>query len=125
MANTAILKGVEFHTGDKVKVSQKIQEGGKTRIQAFEGIVLAISGGGENQSFCVRKISTGKVGVERIWPVKSPWIDGIEILKKGVVRRAKIFYARDQRVKLKFKDDKKTARPRQTGRKTSPKKASK
>jgi len=102
MANIAALKKVEFHTGDKVKIYQKIQEGEKSRLQPFEGIVIAIKGRAENKMFTVRKIAAGNIGVERIWPIESPWIEKIEVLKKGKVRRAKIYYARDPRVKLKF-----------------------
>jgi len=125
MANTTTINGVDFHIGDKVKVYQKIQEGGKTRIQPFEGIVLAIKGGGETQSFCVRKIAAAKIGVERIWSTNSPWIDKIEVMKKGIVRRAKIYYARNPKVKLRFTDDQKIAKPRTVRRKTSSKKTAK
>jgi large subunit ribosomal protein L19 len=83
-----------FNIGDKVVVFQKIQEGDKTRTQSFEGIVMAIRGGGENQTFTVRKIAGGGIGVERIWPVNSPWIEKIAVLKKGKVRRAKLHFLR-------------------------------
>ena len=83
----------EFSVGDTVKVSVKIQEGDKTRIQVFEGIVIAINGGGISKTFTVRKMSSG-VGVERTFPVHSPIIDKIEVVRFGKVRRAKLFYLR-------------------------------
>ena len=88
----------EFSAGDTIKVDVKIVEGDKERIQAFEGLCIARSGGGLNESFSVRKISYGE-GVERIFPVFSPKIAGITVLKKGKVRRAKLYYLRDRRGK--------------------------
>ena len=88
----------EFSAGDTVKVDVKIVEGDKERIQAFEGLCIARSGGGLNESFTVRKISYGE-GVERIFPIFSPKIAGITVLKKGKVRRAKLYYLRDRRGK--------------------------
>ena len=88
----------EFSAGDTIKVDVKIVEGDKERIQAFEGLCIARSGGGLNESFTVRKISYGE-GVERIFPIFSPKIAGITVLKKGKVRRAKLYYLRDRRVK--------------------------
>lgn len=85
-----------FSVGDKLVVFQKIQEGNKTRAQPFEGTVIAIKGGGENQTFTVRKMAGGGIGVERIWPVNSPWIEKITILKKGKVRRAKLYFLRQK-----------------------------
>lgn len=82
-----------FEPGCTVKVSVKIQEGDKTRIQVFEGIVIAINGGGISKTFTVRKMSNG-VGVERTFPVHSPIIDKIEVVRFGKVRRAKLFYLR-------------------------------
>ena len=122
MANTATLKGIQFGTGDKVKVYQKIQEAGKTRVQPFEGVVLAISGGGENKMFTVRKISAGNIGVERIWPMSSPWLEKIEVIRKGKVRRAKIFYVRQPQAKLKFQDEVKKTAIRKPRRRISRKK---
>ena len=81
--------------GDNVKIGVKIIEGNKERIQAFEGLCIARSGGGLNESFTVRKISYGE-GVERIFPIFSPKIAGITVLKKGKVRRAKLYYLRDR-----------------------------
>ncbi len=88
----------EFGAGDTIKVDVKIIEGDKERIQAFEGLCIARSGGGLNESFTVRKISYGE-GVERIFPIFSPKIAGITVLKKGKVRRAKLYYLRDRRGK--------------------------
>ena len=88
----------DFSAGDTIKVNVKIVEGDKERIQAFEGLCIARSGGGLNESFTVRKISYGE-GVERIFPVFSPKIAGITVLKKGKVRRAKLYYLRDRKGK--------------------------
>ena len=84
-----------FRSGDTVNVGVKVVEGSKSRIQNFEGVVIAISsGGGLDKTFTVRKISNG-VGVERIFPLHSPNIDSIKLLKKGKVRRAKLYYLRE------------------------------
>ena len=88
----------EFGAGDTLKVDVKIVEGDKERVQAFEGLCIARSGGGLNESFTVRKISYGE-GVERIFPIFSPKIAGITVLKRGKVRRAKLYYLRDRRGK--------------------------
>ena len=88
----------EFGAGDTIKVDVKIVEGDKERIQAFEGLCIARSGGGLNESFTVRKISYGE-GVERIFPIFSPKIAAITVLKRGKVRRAKLYYLRDRRGK--------------------------
>ena len=88
----------EFTHGDTVKVWVKIREGDKERLQAYEGVVIARSGAGIMESFTVRKISYGE-GVERVFPVLSPNIDRIEVLKRGKVRRAKLYYLRDRRGK--------------------------
>ena len=82
---------VQFKSGDTVKVHFKVVEGGNERIQVFEGIVMQRRGSGLSETFTVRKISFG-VGVERIFPVNSPRIDKIEVVKKGKVRRAKLYY---------------------------------
>lgn len=86
---------IEFGVGDTLKVSLTVKEGDKTRSQAFQGIVIAIRGTGEGKNFIIRKIAAGGVGVERILPINSPSINGIEIIKKGKVRRAKLYYLRD------------------------------
>ncbi len=88
----------EFTHGDTVKVWVKIREGDKERLQAYEGVVIARSGSGLMESFTVRKISYGE-GVERVFPVLSPNIDKIEVIKRGKVRRAKLYYLRDRRGK--------------------------
>lgn len=82
-----------FKAGDTVTVHYKIKEGDKERIQQFQGVVLQRSGSGASETFTVRKVS-GSIGVERIFPVVSPFIDKIDINKRGVVRRARIFYLR-------------------------------
>jgi large subunit ribosomal protein L19 len=88
----------EFAAGDTVKVMVKVIEGDSTRLQAYEGVVIARSGGGLNESFTVRKISYGE-GVERVFPVYSPYIAEIEVLRRGKVRRAKLYYLRGRRGK--------------------------
>jgi large subunit ribosomal protein L19 len=88
----------EFRPGDTVRVHLKVVEGNRERIQVFEGVVIARKGGGLRETFTVRKISYG-VGVERVFPVHSPRIDKIEVVKKGRVRRAKLYYIRKLRGK--------------------------
>jgi len=85
----------EFNVGDTVKVHAKIKEGNRERIQVFEGTVLKRQGGSSRETFTVRKISNG-VGVERTWPLHSPSIDKIEVVRKGKVRRAKLNYLRSR-----------------------------
>ncbi|MBC8198425.1 MAG: 50S ribosomal protein L19 [Desulfobacteraceae bacterium] len=87
-----------FAPGDTVKVYVKIKEGGKERIQAFQGVVISKRKGRTNATFTVRKVSYG-IGVERIFPLHSPLIDKIEVVSKGRVRRAKIYYLRKLRGK--------------------------
>ncbi len=88
----------DFRVGDTVKVHYKIKEGGKERIQVFQGIVIQKRGSGISKSFTVRKTSNG-VGVERIFPLNSPNIDKLEIVRFGQVRRAKLFYLRQAKGK--------------------------
>ncbi len=88
----------EFKPGDTVRVHVKIKEGDKERIQSFEGVVIARKHGGANATFTVRKISFGQ-GVERIFPVYSPVINRVELVRRGVVRRAKLYYLRSLRGK--------------------------
>ncbi len=83
-----------FRPGDNIAVSYKIKEGAKERIQTFKGDVIQISGTGLTKTFTIRKISNG-VGVERIFPLNSPIIDSVSVLKRGKVRRAKLFYLRE------------------------------
>jgi large subunit ribosomal protein L19 len=85
----------DFAPGDNVKVHVRVLEGGRERVQVFEGIVIGRSGGGLRESFTVRKISFG-VGVERIFPLHSPIIAKMEVTRKGKVRRAKLYYLRDR-----------------------------
>jgi large subunit ribosomal protein L19 len=85
---------IEFGVGDTIKVSQTIKDGDKTRVQAFQGIVIAIRGDGQGKNYIVRKMAVGGVGVEKIYPINTPTVTGIEIVKKGKVRRAKLYYLR-------------------------------
>lgn len=88
----------EFQPGDTLRVNVRIKEGERERVQAFEGVCIARAGGGVNENFTVRKISFGE-GVERVFPVLSPNIESIEVKRRGVVRRAKLYYLRDRRGK--------------------------
>lgn len=88
----------DFSPGDTLSVNVRIREGDRERVQRYEGICIARSGGGLNESFTVRKISFGE-GVERVFPVVSPMIESIEVKRKGHVRRAKLYYLRDRRGK--------------------------
>jgi large subunit ribosomal protein L19 len=88
----------EFRPGDTVRVNVKIKEGERERVQAYEGVVIARGGQGIDESFTVRKISFGE-GVERVFPMLSPNIESIEVKRRGVVRRAKLYYLRDRRGK--------------------------
>lgn len=85
----------DFHVGDTVKVYGKIKEGNRERIQVFEGIVLKRQGGSNRETFTVRKTSNG-IGVEKTWPLHSPNVEKIEIVRRGKVRRAKLNYLRDR-----------------------------
>jgi large subunit ribosomal protein L19 len=87
-----------FQPGDTVVVNVKVAEGERTRVQAYEGVCIARSGSGLNENFTVRKISYGE-GVERVFPVYSPMIDSVKVLRRGKVRRAKLYYLRDRRGK--------------------------
>lgn len=99
MSLFAKLKDVDFKVGDTVAVHQKIKEGDKTRLQVFEGIVIAINNSGPGRMFTVRKISDAAIGVERAWPLNSPSIEKIEVKKSPPVHRAKLFYIRDRKGK--------------------------
>jgi large subunit ribosomal protein L19 len=88
----------EFRPGDTLRVNVKIKEGERERVQAYEGVCIARQGAGVHESFTVRKISFGE-GVERLFPLLSPSIDSIEVKRRGVVRRAKLYYLRDRRGK--------------------------
>lgn len=85
----------EFNVGDTVKVYGKIKEGNRERIQIFEGTVLKVQGGSNRETFTVRKLSNG-VGVEKTWPLHSPNVEKVEVIRHGKVRRAKLFYLRDR-----------------------------
>ncbi len=111
MANNAKWNTTKLHIGDTVRVHYKLIEhekvAGKTkkevkeetreRVQVFEGILIAIKGGQENQMITVRKIGVGAIGIERIFPIVSPWIKKIEVKKHGETRRAKLYYLRDRK----------------------------
>ena len=88
----------DFQPGDTLQVNVKVIEGERSRVQAYEGVCIARNGGGLNESFTVRKISYGE-GVERVFPVYSPLIDSINVVRRGKVRRAKLYYLRDRRGK--------------------------
>ena len=85
----------EFRVGDTVRVHNKIKEGNRERIQIFEGTVIKRQNGGAKETFTVRKTSNG-IGVEKTWPVHSPFVGKIEVVRRGKVRRAKLFYLRDR-----------------------------
>ncbi len=103
MNATEIIKGIEeeqlkkevpqFRVGDTVRVYAKIKEGNRERIQVFEGIVLKRQGSSIRETFTVRKFSSG-VGVEKTWPLHSPFVEKVEVVRRGKVRRAKLFYLR-------------------------------
>src|SRR3954466_13172918 len=88
----------DFQPGDTVLVNYKVVEGERSRIQAYEGVCIGRSGGGLQENFTVRKISYGE-GVERVFPLYSPMIDSIKVVRRGKVRRAKLYYLRDRRGK--------------------------
>lgn len=85
----------EFHVGDTVRVSAKIREGNRVRTQVFEGTVIKRQNGGVRETFTVRKNSNG-IGVEKTWPLHSPSVENIEVVRRGKVRRAKLYYLRDR-----------------------------
>jgi large subunit ribosomal protein L19 len=88
----------DFQPGDTVIVNVKVKEGERSRVQAYEGVCIARSGGGLQESFTVRKISYGE-GVERVFPIYSPNVESIKVVRRGAVRRAKLYYLRDRRGK--------------------------
>lgn len=88
----------EFSAGDTVRVNVRVTEGSRTRVQAYEGVCIARSGSGLHENFTVRKISYGE-GVERVFPVYSPLVEGVDVVRRGRVRRAKLYYLRDRRGK--------------------------
>lgn len=98
MALTAKHKNIKFGVGDRIKVIQKVKENDKTRRQAFEGMVIGIKGEGGNKSFTVRRVGVQKVGIEKIFPIDTPTIEKVEVVKKGTkgARHAKLYYTRDK-----------------------------
>ena len=115
IVNQNILKEIEaeqlkkevtpFNVGDTVRVSAKVVEGTRERIQIFEGVVIKRQNGGLRETFTVRRLSSG-IGVERTWPLHSPRIEKIEVVRRGIVRRAKLYYLRDRVGKAaKVKED--------------------
>jgi large subunit ribosomal protein L19 len=100
----------QFRPGDTVKVHVRVVEGNRERIQVFQGVVIARQGGGVRETFTVRKVSFG-VGVERTFPVHSPIVDHVEIVTRGDVRRAKLYYLRDLRGKKAKIKEKRDATP--------------
>ncbi|MBP0615478.1 50S ribosomal protein L19 [Jiella mangrovi] len=94
----AIRKIPEFSAGDTVRVNVRVTEGTRTRVQAYEGVCIARSGSGLQENFTVRKISYGE-GVERVFPVYSPMLESVDVVRRGKVRRAKLYYLRDRRGK--------------------------
>ncbi len=101
----------EFRAGDTVKVHVRVREGDKERIQVFQGVVIGRRGGGTRETFTVRKISSG-IGVERIFPLHSPVIDRIEVVRHGKVRRAKLYYLRELRGKAARIEERRVDRPK-------------
>ena len=88
----------KFEPGDTVRVLVRVTEGQRTRLQAYEGVCISRNGGGLHETFTVRKISYGE-GVERVFPIFSPLVEGVEVIRRGKVRRAKLYYLRDRRGK--------------------------
>jgi len=99
-----------FRPGDTLKVHARVVEGNRSRVQVFQGVVIRRQGSGLRETFTVRKISFG-VGVERTYPVNSPGVDRIEVLTRGDVRRAKLYYLRELRGKAAKVKEKREARP--------------
>src|SRR5699024_10268757 len=100
-------KHPEFKTGDTVNVHYRVREGEKERIQQFEGLVISRRGSGANQTFMVRKISAGNIGVERIFPLFSPFVAKVELKRQGAIKRSKLYYLRERQGKsarIKEKD---------------------
>lgn len=108
MSKSVEVQDTKINIGDTIRVYHKIKEDEKTRTQVFEGIVIAIKGHSPNRSFTVRKIASGGIGVEMIWPVLSPSIEKVEVKKKGDVKRAKLYYLRKRVGKRAIKVREKT-----------------
>lgn len=128
MALQAVHNEETFHVGDTVRVHQKVREdepekakahgSGKTRTQVFEGTVIAIRGQGASKSFMVRRLATGGIGVERIFPISSPIIERIEVAARGAVRRAKLYYLREKSAREVAEITKRYARKHQVAKRT-------
>ena len=129
-------ENIEFGVGDTISVTQRVIEGGKERLQEFEGLVISIKGRGEGKTFTVRRIGVQKVGIERIFPLKSSLIEKVVVVKEGSrgVRRAKLYYTREQsrkeieRIYTRNKRDRskeKSNKSKSSKSKTKTKKASK
>lgn len=99
MALAAVHNDHEFRVGDRVKVHQKIREDEKTRTQIFDGLVIAIRGEGQGKTFTVRRLGSAGIGIERIFPLVSPLIEKVEVVARGTVRRAKLYYLRRKTAK--------------------------
>ncbi|WP_420393774.1 50S ribosomal protein L19 [Acuticoccus sp.] len=100
----------DFQPGDTVRVNVRVTEGTRTRVQAYEGVCIARSGGGLNENFTVRKLSYGE-GVERVFPVYSPMLESVEVVRRGKVRRAKLYYLRGRTGKAARITERKEKRP--------------
>lgn len=127
MANITKVLDTTIHVGDIVAVYQKIKEGNKERTQVFKGAVIAIKGKASGKSFTVRRIASNNIGVERIWPVLCPSLEKIKVIRKGKVKRAKLYYLRHkvgkQAVRIKTKETKKAETEVKTSKKPSKKRA--
>ncbi|MFC4626511.1 50S ribosomal protein L19 [Daeguia caeni] len=111
----------DFQPGDTVRVQVRVTEGSRTRVQAYEGVCIARSGAGINENFTVRKISYGE-GVERVFPVYSPIVEGVEVVRRGKVRRAKLYYLRGltgKAARISEKKDNRTKAEREGDRKAA------
>jgi len=100
----------EFRAGDTVRVHVRVVEGDKSRIQVFQGVVIARRGGGTRETFTVRKMSGG-IGVERVFPLHSPNVDKVEVVRRGKVRRAKLYYLRGRRGKAARIEERRREQP--------------
>ena len=112
-------RGFDFQIGDTVRIMVRVVEGSKEREQAFQGVVIKRKGGGAGESFTVRKISQG-IGVERVFPLHSPNVKSVQVIRRGKVRRAKLYYLRERVGKSARIKEKRTTRPvKKTGKKES------
>ena len=127
MAISAVIKNQKLSVGDTIRVYQKIFEDDKTRIQAFEGLLISIKGNQGQRMFTVRKISSANVGVERIWPADSPLLTKIVKVKSGKVRRAKLYYLRQRTGKkaLKIKEINKSGKSTRNNKQSAQKRKGK